>query len=104
MGDMVALLAAFLGATGFWELIRYIIDKRTSRKGLESEALLALLHDRIYELTHFYLAKGEIGDDEYENLQVLNDVYKRMHGNHLAKKQMALVEVMYDETHGYEEV
>lgn len=53
---------------------------------LFKEAILAILHDRIYALCHFYLERGYMETDECKNLEHLYEAYEALGGNGTGKK------------------
>lgn len=52
----------------------------TTQKLLK-EGMIAILHDRLYQLCTKYLDKGEITVDELENLELLYVSYHNLGGN-----------------------
>lgn len=45
------------------------------------EGMIAMLHDRLYQLCTNYIANGEITVDELENLELLYNSYHNLGGN-----------------------
>lgn len=76
-----ALIVAVFGSNGLWA---FIGSKRKGKTALE-RAVLALLHDRIYELAEKYIARGGITVDELDNLRYLYESYEEMGGNGTGK-------------------
>lgn len=81
---LVALFAAIFACDGFWSYVRYKAENRRA-KDVDQEAvktgLLALLHDRIYQLGEFYILSGYITFDEFDNLTYLYKPYEALKGN-----------------------
>lgn len=81
---VVAIVVAIFACDGFWSYIRY---KAESRKGhnkeiqVIKEGLLALLHDRLYNIGEMYIMSGYITFDEFDNLAYLYKPYKDLGGN-----------------------
>lgn len=92
---IVALLSAFLGASGLWTLIGKRLDKKiesSSNRDKERSMLVGLAHDRIVWLGMQYIERGWITHDEYENLDVyLFKPYEALGGNGSAARVMAEV-------------
>ncbi len=89
---VVALLSAFLGASGLWTLIGKRLDKKielSANRDKERAMLVGLAHDRIVWLGMQYIERGWITNDEYENLDVyLFKPYEELGGNGSAAKIM----------------
>jgi len=82
MNEIIAtIVIATLGSTGLWTLINGIISTFFQKKSSINKAVLSLLHDRLYSLLNFYISKGEITADEYENIQYMIEPYKKLGGN-----------------------
>lgn len=92
---VVALLSAFLGASGLWTLIGKRLDKKiefSSNRDKERAMLVGLAHDRIVWLGMQYIERGWITNDEYENLDLyLFKPYEELGGNGSAEKIMSEV-------------
>ena len=86
------IIIAVFASTGLWQLLqtRYIIRKK-KRTPLES-GVLALLHDRIYDISQDAILKGEITFAASENLDELYGPYKEMGGNGSAQRVMAEID------------
>lgn len=92
---ILSIVIAIFGAGGFWELIRWQVDKRLSKKSVEDKAILGLLHNEIYVLCEGYIKKGSVTVDEYDNLQYLYKPYKELGGNGTAKRLMEEVDRLH---------
>lgn len=86
---LVTIVVSILGSSGIWTLI----SKRLDRKDVKTKLLLGLAHDRIMQSGTYYIERGYITNDEYENLyDYLYTPYKEMGGNGSAKRLMEQVE------------
>lgn len=82
---VVPLTVAVLTSGGLWALIA----KRADKNDAERKMLVGLAHDRIIHLGMTYVQRGEITQDEYENLNdYLYAPYEKMGGNGSAKRVM----------------
>lgn len=82
---VVPLAVAVLTSGGLWALI----VKRADKNDAERKMLVGLAHDRIVHLGMTYVQRGEITQDEYENLNdYLYAPYEKMGGNGSAKRVM----------------
>lgn len=96
---LVALITA-LTSSGACSIFLYLIqrhdqkkDKGSEQAKLQSDMLMGLGHDRIVYLGGTYIERGNITQDEYENLHdYLYKPYIALGGNGTAKKVMAEVE------------
>lgn len=78
-----AIVASALASSGLWTFVQ----KRMDRKDAKTRMLIGLAHDRIIYLGMTYIERGNITQDEYENLfTYLYEPYAAMGGNGSAKK------------------
>lgn len=78
-----AIVASALASSGLWAFVQ----KRMDRKDAKTQMLIGLAHDRIIYLGMAYIERGNITQDEYENLfTYLYEPYAAMGGNGSAKK------------------
>ena len=59
-----AIVVAALTSGGLWALV----GRRADRNDAERKMLVGLAHDRIIHLGMTYIQRGEVTQDEYENL------------------------------------
>ena len=83
---LIAVFSAVFASTGFWTLINAIYQNKAKSKTAERAALVALLHDRIYDLSQQYIARGFVTIEEYDNLNYLWVTYSDLGGNGTGKK------------------
>lgn len=83
---LAQIIIAIFASTGLWTLINNLIENRKKKRSAENEALLALLHDRIYFICEDYISKGKISIDEFENLEYLYKPYSKLGGNGTGEK------------------
>lgn len=76
-----AIAVAIVGSTGLWTLINYLIQRRFSKK----DAMLVLLHDKVYYISQKAILRGSIGFNELDNLVELYSVYEKLGGNGTGK-------------------
>lgn len=89
MQILIPVFIAFIASSGFW---MYIGGSR-EKKSLQTELLLGLAHDRIMRLGMYYIERGWITQDEYENLNVyLYKPYEKLGGNGSARRIMLEVD------------
>ena len=82
---VVAIVTSVLASSGFWAFLQHRFDKNDASKRL----LVGNAHDRIMSLGMFYIERGWITADEYENLRVyLYEPYHEAGGNGTATKIM----------------
>ena len=81
----VPLAVAVLTSSGLWALV----SKRADKNNAERKMLVGLAHDRIIHLGMTYIQRGEVTQDEYENLNdYLYAPYEKIGGNGSAKRVM----------------
>lgn len=82
---IITVLCTVIASSGFWAYISHYAE----RKDVKTEMLIGLAHDRIICLGMFYIERGYITQDEYENLyEYLYKPYEKMGGNGSAKRVM----------------
>ena len=87
MEHVVTVIVAIMASTGFWEFLKNIINHYKKKKMTPQEiAILALLHDRLYEILLEYNKDAEISADDYDNLIHLYDAYRGLNGNGLIER------------------
>lgn len=85
---ILTIVCAVIASSGFWAYIQ----KRHDSKDVKSQMLVGLAHDRIMYLGMYYIERGWITQDEYENLHdYLYVPYEKMGGNGSAKRVMTEV-------------
>ena len=89
---LTTIIVSVLASTGIWTVINNLITAHREKKSESTKMLLGLGHDRIYELSLFYIQRGSISSDEYENLiKYLYEPYKKLGGNGTAERLIAEV-------------
>lgn len=89
MQFMITVLGSVLASSGLWAFFA----KKAERKDTKTEMLIGLAHDRIMSLGVFYIERGWITSDEYENLRVyLFEPYQKLGGNGSAARVMAEID------------
>lgn len=83
---IITILLTIFASTGFWTFMSEIFKAKRSKNSVEREALLGLLHDRIFEYGHAYIERGEISVEEYDNFMSLYLPYEKLGGNGTGKK------------------
>lgn len=90
---IVTVIIAVLGSSGIWTFATTLYLKKAEKKSLTNKLLLGLGHDRIIYLCEFYIERGWISTEEYENLHdYLYLPYKEMGGNGTAERLVKIVE------------
>lgn len=95
----VTILTAVFASSGVWSLILHQMQKKERQKekaeekdSVESKALKALLHDRIFTGAKEAITAGAVSPDDYNNLKYLYEPYRALGGNGTAKRMMDEVE------------
>lgn len=83
---MTAIVLAILGSNGLWAIISNVLTNRRNKKSVERQAMLALLHDRLYRLCQSYIKQGYVKVDQLDNLMYLWQPYEGLGGNGTGKK------------------
>lgn len=85
---LVALAGLVFASTGFWSVIVTVLNRKYKQQDIEDEehkkiktALLAVLHDRIYQSCKYYIHRGHISSHALKNLEFLHDAYADFGGN-----------------------
>ena len=82
-----AIIIAVFASTGLWSFISMIVQRYMERKSDYAMMMRGLGHDRICCFGEYYVKRGCITRDEYENLvDYLYIPYKKLGGNGTAEK------------------
>lgn len=82
---LLPIIITLIASSSFW----LYVQKRFEQKNLQTQLLIGLAHDRIVWLGMFYITRGWITQDEYENLNdYLFKPYNSLGGNGSAKRIM----------------
>ena len=94
MSTTTAVVLAIFGCTGFWELVKYIIQVRSTKRSASDEALLAILHEMIYPMLEIVVTRpGEVvGYNEMDRIRQLYEPYKRLGGNGTVEARYEIAE------------
>lgn len=85
--QIIAIVSAIFVSSGFWNFITKWWETNHNTKSVESMAILALLHDKLYYLTHRYaVVEKTISIDELDNLTYLFEPYREMGGNGICEQ------------------
>lgn len=85
---VVPIIVAIFASNGFWQ---YMQNRKKTRSA-ETELLIGLAHDRIYELCEKYIGRGYVTTSEYDNLMYLFRPYDKCGGNGTGKKLIEQVD------------
>lgn len=86
---VVTVICAVVASSGFWVMLQRKLEKKDAKTRL----LIGLAHDRILQSGMYYIQRGFITKDEYENLSdYLYVPYTEMGGNGSAKHIMERVD------------
>ena len=80
--NLIAIFGIVFACDGFWR----IVERKLFKKSVESRAILALLHDKLYYLCEKHIGNEYITVDELENITCLHEPYKEMGGNGTCKR------------------
>lgn len=75
-------VTAILGGSGVWAWLK----TRTERIDSEDKLLLQIARNQLVSQGRFYLDRGYITMDEYEEYESEYDIYSRLGGNGLARR------------------
>lgn len=91
LSTVLTAVISVLASSGFWT---YWMKKHED-KSARTKLLVGLAHDRIIQSGRFYLDRGWISVDEYENLyDYLYRPYKELGGNGAAERVMSQLKNM----------
>ena len=81
----ITIVSSVLASSGLWAYLM----KRMDKNDIKTEMLVGLAHDRILYLGMYYIERGYITQEEYENLyEYLYGPYLKMGGNGSVKRVM----------------
>ena len=82
---IVTIIVAVMASNGFWSFMQH----KLAKNDVKSEAILALLHDKLFYLCEKHIELGYISIEDLENIDYLIIPYKKMGGN-------GTVELLYE--------
>lgn len=86
---VITVVCAVIASGGFWTFLQ----SRLNKNDYKTKMLIGLAHDRIIYLGMTYIKRGDITQDEYENLHdYLYVPYEKLGGNGSAKRVMQEVD------------
>ena len=85
-GSIWPIVLAVLGGSGFWALLKIVVQHFMQKKSALHEAVVGLLHDRVYQICHSLIERGSVTTEEYDNLKYLYEPYIKLGGNGTAKR------------------
>lgn len=80
------LLVAVFASNGLWSVVQTRMQKKNKSQSALEKAVIALLHDRLYEYSEIYIARDGITIQELDNLRYLYEPYEEMGGNGTGKQ------------------
>lgn len=78
---IIPIIVAVFASTGFWQFVNAQVEAKKKKKSDETELIIGLAHDRIYDLCRHYISRGDITTSEYDNLMYLYRPYHKCGGN-----------------------
>ncbi len=92
---VLTLAGVIFASTGFWNFIISVWQEKNRRKSSESKLLMGIAYRQIIEAATFYIRRGWINADEYNELnRYLFEPYSKNGGNGTAEKMMKQVAVL----------
>lgn len=88
----IAIIMAVVASSGFWQFLQHWWDRKYHKRTKLEDAVMCILHDRVYFLCRSYLGKSSIAHDDYDNLSKLFQAYSDLGGNGTAQRLMKEVE------------
>lgn len=82
---IIAILAIF-ASTGFWQFVIAVWQSKKKNNSALERAVIAMLHDKIFDKAERYIKRGGITIKELENLRCLYTPYKALGGNGTGEK------------------
>lgn len=86
MNSYVLAIIAIFASTGFWQFVMAVWQSKQKNNSALEMAVLAMLHDKIFEKAERYIKRGGITIKELENLRRLFIPYQKLGGNGTGEK------------------
>lgn len=106
MTDILISVFASGAAASLLVLINTLIQARMQKRDVTRQALLALLHDRLYAACGMYLAQRWCSVEDKRNLEYMFTPYEKLGGNGVCKSmytQCLALPTQYSDTHKKED-
>lgn len=91
-GHLAVLVSTIFACTGFWELVRYLIATRRTKRTASDDADLAVIHELIYPKLEDCILRGNVGIEEFDRIDKLYKPYKELGGNGTVERRYLMVE------------
>lgn len=89
---LVTVVCSIFASSGLWAFLQ----KRKERTDGKTKLLIGLAHDRIMQSAMYYIDRGSITADEYENLyEYLYKPYHELGGNGSAERLMKEIDRLH---------
>ena len=85
MNNIVVAIIAIFASTGFWQFIMMLWQSKKKNQSALERAVIAMLHDKLYERAERYISRGGITVQELDNLKYIYEPYAEMGGNGTGK-------------------
>ncbi len=86
--QIALIIVAIFGSQGFWAFVTKMYDNKRKDKAVDpqiialiKDAIVAILHDRLYQACRYYLSIGKIDEDGFANLKTMYNSYHGLGGN-----------------------
>lgn len=86
MNNIVIAIIAIFASTGFWQFVIAVWQSTKKSQSDLEKAVIAMLHDKIFDKAERYLKRGGITIKELDNLRCLYTPYSGLGGNGTGEK------------------
>lgn len=101
---IISIVTAVFASTGFWSFVQAVWTSRRKKKDVNTKMLLGLAYRNICQLCEYYISRGHLTKDEYEDLKkYLYDPYREMGGDGTCERLMREVEKLPIDGHRKED-
>ena len=79
---LIVIITSVFASTGFWSFLNVIYQNNRTKHSVERDALLGLLHERLTDKCNYYITRGWVSFQDYEDLmKYIYNPYKELGGN-----------------------
>ena len=93
------IVIAIIGSQGLWAILLFLLnryfakeDKKQDKNSAMSKGVLALLHNKLYDLADTIIEQGYITPEQVENLQYFKEPYFALGGDGTLEQMLKIID------------
>lgn len=93
------IVIAIIGSQGLWAILLFLLnryfakeDKKADKDSALSKGVLALLHNKLYDIADTIIEQGYITQEQLENVEYLTEPYFALGGDGTLEKMLKIID------------